>query len=45
MGIKIRRPRRQGHTLDTGIIDDVLKRGTEFCVAVMDEILAVVHSM
>ena len=40
-----RRPYRRAvweadHTLDTGIIDDVLKRGTEFCVAVMDEILA-----
>src|SRR5918911_2357322 len=40
VGVEIRRPRRQWHTRHPGYVNDLLKRGTEFGVAVMDEILA-----
>jgi len=40
IGIQVGRSGWQDHTLDTSIIDEVLKRGAEFGVAVMDEILA-----
>src|SRR5262249_51826371 len=36
-GMQVWRSRWQNDTLDTGIIDDVLKRGTELSVTVMDE--------
>jgi hypothetical protein len=39
VGIQVWRSGWQDDTLDTGIINDVLKRGTELGVAVMDEIL------
>jgi hypothetical protein len=37
VGIQVWRSGWQDDTLDTGIIDDVLKGGTELGVAVMDE--------
>jgi len=40
IGMQVGRSGWQDHTLDTGIIDEVLKRGAAFGVAVMDEILA-----
>src|SRR5262252_4873561 len=40
IGMQVGRAGWQDHTLDTGIIDELLKCGAEFGVAVMDEILA-----
>jgi hypothetical protein len=40
VGIQVGRLGWQDYALDAGIIDDLLKRGTELGVAVMDEILA-----
>jgi hypothetical protein len=37
--MQVRRPGRQDHTLHTSIIDELLKRGAELGIAVMDQIL------
>src|SRR5712691_241143 len=39
VGVQIRRPRRQGHPLDPGSVNYVLKGGAVFPVSVMDEVL------
>ena len=40
VGVQVGRSGWQDDTLDTSLIDDLLKRSTEFGVAVMDEVLA-----
>ena len=40
VGIQVWRPWGEWHALDARIIDDLLKGGAEFCVTIMDQILA-----
>src|SRR5213596_3292439 len=39
VGVQIRRPRRQWHSLDSGRVDELLKGGAIFPVSVMDQVL------